>query len=177
MSRPHRCARTAARTDAPGRAKSMSDGSEYRRVGWGSLGTDLVRSLALVMPSRFGSVSVARISVSSSWRAVAGQGFYHEHADAIWAASWTAIHSNLTGGVVAPRWDLAGYAGLHGHAVRLMKRRGRHGLGGSCDGQNKSNSDQPDHCHLHMNLPMTHPIARTKPMGPGLAFVHKRSAH
>ena len=52
-----------------------------------------------------------------------------------------------------------------GLAVRLMKRRGRHGLGGSCDGQNKSNSDQPDHCHLHMNLPMTHPIARTKPMG------------
>ena len=113
----HRCART---------------GEEHvGRVGvpasWmGLTRTDLVRSLALVMPSRFGSVSVARISVSSSWRAVAGQGFYHEHADAIWAASWTAIHSNLTGGVVAPRWDLAGYAGLHlhGHAVRLMKRRG-----------------------------------------------------
>ena len=133
----------------------MSEESEYRRVGWGSLGTDLVRSLALVMPSRFGSVSVARISVSSSWCAVADQGFYHEHADAIWAASWTAIHSNLTGGVVAPRWDLARYAGLHlrGHAVRLMKRRGRHGLGGSCDGQNNSNSDQPDHCHLHVRGP------------------------
>jgi hypothetical protein len=79
--------------------------------------------------------------------------------------------------VPGARWDLAGLAGLRGHAVRLMKRRGRHGLGGSCDGQNKSNSVQPDHCHLHMNLPMTHPIARTKPMGPGLAFVHKRSAH
>jgi hypothetical protein len=61
---------------------------------------------------------------------------------------------DLTGSVVAPRWDLAGYAALHldGHAVWLMKRRRRYGLGGSCDGQNKSNSDQPDHCHLHMNL-------------------------
>ena len=48
---------------------------------------------------------------------------------------------------------VGGLGGLRGHAVRLMKRRGRHGLGGSCDGQNKSNSDQPDHCHLHMNLP------------------------
>jgi hypothetical protein len=28
-----------------------------------------------------------------------------------------------------------------------------------------------------IDLPMTHPIARTKPMGPALAFVHKRSAH
>ena len=35
MSRPHRCARTAARTDAPGRAKNMSDGSSDRRGGWG----------------------------------------------------------------------------------------------------------------------------------------------
>ena len=130
----HRCARTG---------EEHVGGVRVPPAGWGLLGTDLARSLALVMPSRFGSVSVARISVSSSWCAVAGQGFYHEHADAIWAASWTAIHSNLTGGVVAPRWDLAGYAGLHGHAVRLMKRRGRHGLGGSCDGQNKSNTLSP----------------------------------
>ena len=106
---------------------------------------------------------------------VAAQGRYHQHADAVCPASWTAPHSYLTGPVA--RWELAGLAGLRGHAVRLMKRRGRHGLGGSCDGQNKSNSDQPDHCHLHMNLPMTHPIARTKPMAPGLTFVHKRSAH
>ena len=57
---------------------------------------------------------------------MAGQGRYPQHADAIYPASWTAIHSYLTGGVVAPRWDLAGYAGLHlhDHAVRLMKRRG-----------------------------------------------------
>ena len=107
---------------------------------------------ALVMPSRFG---ISVVFVGPAVAPVAGQGRYHIHADAISAASWTAIHSNLTGGVVAPRWDLAGYAGLRlrGHAVRLMKRPGRHGLGGSCDGQNKSNSDQPDHCHLHMNIP------------------------
>ena len=175
MSRPHRCARTAARTDAPGRAKSMSEGSEYRRVGWGSLGTDLVRSLALVMPSRFGSVSVAG-SVSrraARWRARGFTTTCRCHLGRI-VDSHTLEPDR---GQSHARWDLAGYAGLHGHAVRLMKRRGRHGLGGSCDGQNKSNSDQPDHCHLHMNLPMTHPIARTKPMGPGLAFVHKRSAH
>ena len=57
---------------------------------------------------------------------MAGQGRYHIHADAIPPASWTAIHSYLTGGVVAPWWDLAAYAGLglHGHAIRLMKRAG-----------------------------------------------------
>jgi hypothetical protein len=73
----------------------------------------------------------------------AGPGRYHQHADAICTASWTAPFSYLTGGVA--RWKLAG---LRDHAVRLMKRRGRHGLGGSCDGQNKSNSDQPEHRFL-----------------------------
>jgi hypothetical protein len=35
---------------------------------------------------------------------------------------------------------------LGGHAVRLKKWRGRHGLRRRCDGQGKgSNSDQPDH--------------------------------
>ena len=125
------------------------------------LSTSVVFSAKALTPC--GTPAVARL---------AGAGRYHQHADAICPASWTAPFSYLTGGVA--RWKLAG---LRDHAVRLMKRRGRHGLGGSCDGQNKSNSDQPDHCHLHMNLPMTHPIARTKPMGPGLAFVHKRSAH
>ena len=122
----------SARTDAPGPAKSMPGGSEYRRAACG----------------------ISVVFVGPAVAPVAGQGRYHIHADAISAASWTAIHSNLTGGVVAPRWDLAGYASLHlhGHAVRLMKRRGRQGLGGSCDGQNKSNSDQPDHCHLHKIL-------------------------
>ena len=43
-------------------------------------------------------------------------------------------------------------ADLRDHAVRLMKRRGRHGLCGCCDGQNKCNSDQPDHCFLHVIL-------------------------
>ncbi len=38
---------------------------------------------------------------------------------------------------------------LRDHAVRLMKRRGRHGLRRRCDGQRKCNSDQPDHCFLH----------------------------
>jgi hypothetical protein len=33
-------------------------------------------------------------------------------------------------------------ADLRDHAVRLMKRRGRHSLGGGCDGQSKCNSDQ-----------------------------------
>ena len=37
---------------------------------------------------------------------------------------------------------------LRDHAVRLMKRRGRHCLGGGCDGQSKSNSDEPNHCFL-----------------------------
>ena len=126
------------------------------------------------LPVRFG---ISVVFVGPAVAPVAVQGRYPQHADAIYPASWTAPYSYLTGDVPGARWELAGLAGLRGHAVRLMKRRGRHGLGGSCDGQNNSNSDQPDHCHLHMNLPMTHPIARTKPMGPGLAFVHKRSAH
>jgi hypothetical protein len=37
------------------------------------------------------------------------------------------------------------FTDLRDHAVRLMKRRGRHGLHGCCQGQGKSNSDQPDH--------------------------------
>src|SRR6476661_7687031 len=37
---------------------------------------------------------------------------------------------------------------LRDHAVRLVKRRGRHCLGGGCDCQSKCNSNQPDHCHL-----------------------------
>jgi hypothetical protein len=106
------------------------------------------RDPAAHLPVRFG---ISVLFVGPAVAPVAGQGRYHIHADALSPASWTAIHSYLTGGVVAPRWDLAGYARLHsrGHAVRLMKRRGRHGLGGSCDGQSKSNSYQPDHCHLH----------------------------
>jgi hypothetical protein len=36
-------------------------------------------------------------------------------------------------------------ADLSDHAVRLMKRRDRHGLRGCCDGQGKDNSNQPDH--------------------------------
>ena len=39
-------------------------------------------------------------------------------------------------------------ADLRDHAVRLMKRRGRHCLGGGCDGQSKCNSDEPNHCYL-----------------------------
>ena len=39
---------------------------------------------------------------------------------------------------------------LRDHAVRLMKRRGRHGLGGGCDGQRKRNSDEPNHCFLRI---------------------------
>ena len=50
-----------------------------------------------------------------------------------------------------PRAAIA--ANLRDHAVRLMKRRGRHGLGGGCDGQSKSNSDEPNHCHLLMRDP------------------------
>ena len=37
---------------------------------------------------------------------------------------------------------------LRDHAVCLMKWRGRHCLGGGCDGQSKSNSDKPNHCFL-----------------------------
>jgi len=36
-------------------------------------------------------------------------------------------------------------ADLRNHTVRLMKRRRRHGLRRSCDGQGKNYSDQPDH--------------------------------
>jgi hypothetical protein len=39
---------------------------------------------------------------------------------------------------------------LRDHAVRLMKRRGRHGLSGGCDDQSKSNSDEPNHCSLRV---------------------------
>src|SRR6476646_12055496 len=39
---------------------------------------------------------------------------------------------------------------LRDHAVRLMKRRGRHCLGGGCDGQSKCNSDQPECCHVKL---------------------------
>ena len=42
-------------------------------------------------------------------------------------------------------------ANLRNHAaVRLMKRHGRHCLGGACDGQSKCNSDEPEHCFLHI---------------------------
>src|SRR4026209_1395596 len=77
------------------------------------------------------SVGISVVFVGPAVAPVPGHGRYHIHADAISPTSWTAIHSYLTGGVVAPRWDLAGYAGLHlhGHAVRLMKRRGRQGPG------------------------------------------------
>ena len=40
------------------------------------------------------------------------------------------------------------FTDLRDHAVRLMKRRGRHGLHGCCQGQGKSNSDQSDHSFL-----------------------------
>ena len=33
------------------------------------------------------------------------------------------------------------FTDLRDHAVRLLKRRGRHGLHGCCQGQGKSNSD------------------------------------
>ena len=104
------------------------------------------------------SVGISVVFVGPAVAPVAGQGRYHIHADAICPASWTAPFSYLTGPVA--RGELAGLAGLRGHAVRLMKRRGRHGLGGSCDGQNKSNSDQPDHCHLHYE-PSNDPSYRT----------------
>jgi hypothetical protein len=70
------------------------------------------------------------------------------------------MHSNCTpGGVPAGgstnaltidhvHTGTACFADLRDHAIRLMKRRGRHCLGGGCDGQSKCNSDQPDHCHL-----------------------------
>ena len=42
------------------------------------------------------------------------------------------------------------FADLCDHAIRLMKRCKRCGLRGCCDGQGKSDSDQPDHCFLHV---------------------------
>ena len=40
------------------------------------------------------------------------------------------------------------FTDLRDHAVRLMKRRDRHGLHRCCQGQGKSNSDQSDHSFL-----------------------------
>ena len=40
------------------------------------------------------------------------------------------------------------FTNLRDHAVRLMKRHGRHGLHGCRQGQGKSNSDQSDHSFL-----------------------------
>ena len=153
----------------PGLSKVVERTERLAQMRCGGLGTRVATPSLVLTAKAFTPIHTLAVAP------VAAQGRYHQHADAVCPASWTAPHSYLTGPVA--RWELAGLAGLRGHAVRLMKRRGRHGLGGSCEGQNKSNSDQPDHCHLHVNLPMTHPIARTKPMGPGLAFVHKRSAH
>jgi hypothetical protein len=39
---------------------------------------------------------------------------------------------------------------LGDHVVCLMKRRGRHCLGGACEGQSKRNSDEPNYCFLHV---------------------------
>ena len=47
---------------------------------------------------------------------------------------------------------VGGLGGLAWSCRPVDEAARRHGLGGSCDGQNNSNSDQPDHCHLHMNL-------------------------
>ena len=44
---------------------------------------------------------------------------------------------------------LAGFADLRDHAVRLMKRRGRHGLCRRCNGEGKGDTDQQsDDCFL-----------------------------
>ena len=75
------------------------------------LSTSVVFSAKALTPC--GTPAVARF---------AGPGRYHQHADAICPASWTAPFSYLTGPVA--RWELAGLAGLRGHAVRLMKRHG-----------------------------------------------------
>ena len=44
------------------------------------------------------------------------------------------------------------FADLRDHAVRLMKRRGRHGLRRCCDGQCKDNGYEPDHSFLRCEL-------------------------
>ena len=44
------------------------------------------------------------------------------------------------------------FADLRDHAVRLMKRRERYGLCGCSDAQSKCNSNQPNHCFLHVFL-------------------------
>jgi hypothetical protein len=48
------------------------------------------------------------------------------------------------------------FADLRDHAVRLMKRRGRHGLRRCCDGQCKDNAYEPDHSFLRCE-PMRSP--------------------
>ena len=77
------------------------------------------------------------------------------------ATATHCMHSNCTpGGVPAGsstnaltidhvHTGTACFADLRDHAVRLMKRRGRHGLRG-CYGEGKSKSDEPNHWFLHV---------------------------
>jgi hypothetical protein len=44
------------------------------------------------------------------------------------------------------------FTDLRDHAVRLMKRRGRHCLRRCCDGQCKDNGYEPDHSFLRCEL-------------------------
>jgi hypothetical protein len=78
------------------------------------------------------------------------------------ATATHCMHSDRTpGGVPAGNSTNAGaidhvitgtasMADLRDHTVRRMKRRRRHGLRRCCDGQGKSNSDEPNHCFLRV---------------------------
>src|SRR5262249_34062887 len=47
-------------------------------------------------------------------------------------------------------------ANLRDHAVRLRKRRGRHCLRRRCEGEEASNSNQPEHCFSSCFSSLTH---------------------
>ena len=64
------------------------------------------------------------------------------------AADMAAGRCSYAGTIDIVHTRAACVADLRDHAVWLMKRRGRHGLRGCCDGQSKCNSDEPNHCHL-----------------------------
>ena len=83
----------------------------------------------------------------------------------MWGAILADTIDSYLVGVLA--WTgLAGFADLRDHAVRLMKRRGRHGLCRRCNGEGKGNTDQQsDHCFPPSERPDTRSNLRRENRG------------
>ena len=69
------------------------------------------------------------------------------------AADMAAGRCSYAGTIDIVHARAACVADLRDHAVWLMKRRGRHGLRGCCDGQSKCNSDNLMIVTSRVNLP------------------------